>query len=216
MNFLVPINVYTYIQGFDGHLHLTMKRYLFNAPAVEYFGKEHIPFALLAITILLLLFAIPMVLLFVYPFQWFQHILNKMGCNSLILRTFTEVFQGPFKDGTNDTNDYRCFSGFFLLLPLVLNLFLKLCLCNGQHLCSYISLSSLSISTIQAQNSQLHNCWNDKCYIWGLLWLYHQCRHCIHEGKKYLQWILACIDYIDCSITVFTLSVSTVLSLCAS
>ena len=119
MNFLIPITVY---MRNNGHSQLTTKRYLMNAPTVEYLGKEHIPLAILAITLSLLLFAVPMVLLFVYPFQWFQRILNKMGCNSVILRTFIEVFQGPFKDGTNGTNDYRSFSGFLLLLPLVQNI----------------------------------------------------------------------------------------------
>ena len=57
-----------------------------------------------------------------YPFAWFQQILNKIGLNSLTLRTFVEVFQGPFKDGTNNTRDFRHFSGFLLLLPLLENL----------------------------------------------------------------------------------------------
>ena len=43
-------------------------------------------------------------------------------CISLILHTFMDVFQGPFKDGTNGTKDYRYFSGFLLLLSLVLSL----------------------------------------------------------------------------------------------
>ena len=57
-----------------------------------------------------------------YPFAWFQQILNKIGLNSLTLRTFVEVFQGHFKDGTNNTRDYRHFSGFLLLFPLLENL----------------------------------------------------------------------------------------------
>ena len=122
MNFLVPIKIYTYPQTFDKHFQPTMRWYLLNAPAVEYFGREHLPFALLAIILSFLLFLLPMILLFVYPFHCFQQILNKLRINSLILRTFMDVFQGPFKDGTNGTKDYRYFSGFFFLLGLVLNL----------------------------------------------------------------------------------------------
>ena len=66
-------------------------------------------------------FGLPMIL-FVYPYACFQQILNKIGLNSLTLRTFVEVFQGPFKDGTNNTRDYRYFSGCILLVPLILNL----------------------------------------------------------------------------------------------
>ena len=122
MNFLVPIKVYAYPQNSDVDTQPTIKHYLLNAPTVEYFGREHLPFAFLAITISILLFVLPMILLFVYPFRWFQRLLNKLGLNSLILRTFMEVFQGSFKDGTNGTKDYRYFSGFLLLLVLVLNL----------------------------------------------------------------------------------------------
>ena len=64
-------------------------------------------------------FFLPMILLFVYPFSWFQRILNNISLNSLTLRTFVEVFQGPFKDGTNNGRDCRCFSGLLLLSPLI-------------------------------------------------------------------------------------------------
>ena len=121
MNFLVPITVYTQHTG-EIHPKLTAKHYLFTAPSLEYFGKEHLPFVFLAMVVLFLLFIVPMVLLFVYPFRWFQHILNKIGINSLVLRTFMEVFQGSYKDGTNRTKDYRFFSGFLLFLPFALTL----------------------------------------------------------------------------------------------
>ena len=122
MNFLVPIKIHTYPQNSDKHIQLSMGWYLLNAPTVEYFGKQHLPFALLAVTLSFLLFILPMILLFVYPFRWFQHLLNKLRINSLILRTFMDVFQGPFKDGTNGTKDYRYFSGFLLLLKLVIDI----------------------------------------------------------------------------------------------
>ena len=120
--FVVPTTTYTYQQGPDGHMQLTTAYYLFNSPSVKYFGKNHLPFALIAMTLSFVFFILPMVLLFLYPFVWFQQILNKIRLNSLILRAFVEVFQGPFKDGTNNTRDYRYFSGCILLLPLILYL----------------------------------------------------------------------------------------------
>ena len=119
MNFLVPITIYSYMEETGG---LTTKHYLFNSPSAEYFSKGHLPFALMAITLSFVFFALPMVLLFVYPFAWFQKILNIIGLNSLTLRTFMEVYQGYFKDGTNNTRDFRFFAGFLFLVPLILNL----------------------------------------------------------------------------------------------
>ena len=119
MSFLVYGNSYTYQQGPDGHMKLTEVHHLFYAPPVEYFGKKHLPFALMGIIFSFIFFILPMVLLFIYPFVWFQRTLNKIGLNFLTLRTFVEVFQGPFKDGTNNTRDFRYFSGFLLLIPLM-------------------------------------------------------------------------------------------------
>ena len=73
-------------------------------------------------TVVFMLFILPMLLLFVYPFPLFQRILNKVGINSVVLRTFVEVFQGYYKDGTNGTRDYRSFSGLLLFLPFAMML----------------------------------------------------------------------------------------------
>ena len=69
INFLVPITTYTYHQGPDGHMKLSEAYYLFNSPSVEYFGKSHLPFALMAISLSYIFFILPMILLFVYPFS---------------------------------------------------------------------------------------------------------------------------------------------------
>ena len=126
LNLLVPNTVYTYQHTAGLHPMLTRKYYPLTAPSVDYFGIHHLPFAFLAMTVLFSLFIVPMVLLFVYPFGWFQHILNKIGINSLVVYTFMEVFQGNYKDGTNDTKDYRVFSGFLLFLPFSITLTISL------------------------------------------------------------------------------------------
>ena len=41
---LVPMRTFTYLQGPDGEL--TTAYYLLNSPSMEYFGKNHLPFAL--------------------------------------------------------------------------------------------------------------------------------------------------------------------------
>ena len=111
-NVLVPTYVYFFHN--ETATHPTMKHYLLNAPTVEYFGSEHLPFALLALTVLVLLVVLPMLLLFLYPLRCFQRLLNRLHLNSHVLRTFMDVFQGIFKDGTNGTRDYRSFSGLLL------------------------------------------------------------------------------------------------------
>ena len=112
-NFLVPTYKYT-IQ--INTARLTSNKFVLNAPTVEYFGDEHLPFALLALLMVLLFVFLPILLLLIYPFHWFQSLLNKLNLNSHALRTFMDVFQGSFKDGTNGSRDCRFFSAFLLLI----------------------------------------------------------------------------------------------------
>ena len=64
----------TYVYSFHNETatHPIKKYYLLSAPTVKYFGWEHLPFALLALTLLLLLVVLPMLLLFLYPLRCFQ------------------------------------------------------------------------------------------------------------------------------------------------
>jgi hypothetical protein len=98
---------------------LTYTYNVLNAPAVAYFSWEYLPFAGTAVLVMVLLNLLPMVLLFVYPLRCFQRLLNQLKLNSNSLRTFIEVFQGSFKNGTNNTRDYRSFSGLLLLLEFI-------------------------------------------------------------------------------------------------
>ena len=88
--------------------------FLYYNPTVEYFGKEHLPYAILALCILLLVLIFPLVLLMLYPCQWFQRCLTHCHLHSHVLRTFMDAFQGSLKDGTNGTRDCRHFSAVYL------------------------------------------------------------------------------------------------------
>lgn len=119
-SFILLIPSYSYSLNSTTASHVDKTYYVFNAPNVVYFSWEHLPFAITAITLVILLNLLPMMLLFVYPLKSFQKLLNKLDLNSNSLRTFVDVFQGSFKDGTNGTRDYRFFSGFLLLVKFVL------------------------------------------------------------------------------------------------
>lgn len=57
----------------------------------------------------------PALLMFLYPCAFFQRLLNRLGMNSLALKTVMDAYQGVYKDGTNNTRDYHWFSGIFFL-----------------------------------------------------------------------------------------------------
>ena len=122
MYVLLPSITYSYHQTTSGEMVLIRKYRLMFSPSVEYFGTDHLPLALLAIVVSTAFFTIPVILLFIYPLLCCQRALNRFGWNSLTLRTFMDIFQGSYKDGTNGTKDYRFFSGFMLLVPMILYL----------------------------------------------------------------------------------------------
>ena len=92
---------------------------LYNASAL-YLGEEHKPYFILAIIVLLVFNIFPMVLLFLYPTKPFQKLSNcfpRMRWD--YLHIFMDFFQGCYKNGTNNTLDYRYFAGLYLLIRFI-------------------------------------------------------------------------------------------------
>ena len=94
---------------------------LYYDASIEYFSREHLPFALLAICVLLVFVVFPLLLLLLYPMRSFQRCLGY--CTRIrwqFLHTFADAFQGCYKNGTNGTWDYRYFAGLYLFFRIVL------------------------------------------------------------------------------------------------
>ena len=77
------------------------------------------PYALLAIAVLLVFIFCPILLLCLYPCRCFQRVLNKYHLSSQTLYTFMDAFQGSFKNGTRDC---RYFAAIYLMTRVVLYL----------------------------------------------------------------------------------------------
>ena len=94
---------------------------LYYNASIEYFSRQHLPFALPAISVLLVFVLFPLLLLLLYPMRSFQRCLGY--CTRIrwqFLHTFADAFQGCYKNGTNGTRDYRYFAGLYLLFRVVL------------------------------------------------------------------------------------------------
>ena len=91
---------------------------LFYNPSVIFFGKEHLPYAIIALLISFVFNVIPTLILIVYTFQCFQKCLSSFQLQLYFLHTFIDPFQGCFKDGTEAAGVYDCrwFSALRLLL----------------------------------------------------------------------------------------------------
>ena len=84
---------------------------------MKYLSRDHLPFFILAVGVLLFLIAAPLLLVLLYPLQKCQHCLNLLSYRwQIILRSFVDTFQGCYKNGTEcGTWDWR----WFAVLPHV-------------------------------------------------------------------------------------------------
>ena len=112
---LQPVHIYSP----DGSL--TTKVY--TDPSFAYFGLDHLPYALTALLLMIVLIFVPLLFLFLYPLKSFQKFLNRRQWQCSTLHIFADTFQGCYKDGTNGTRDFRWFAGLHLLLRFILVLF---------------------------------------------------------------------------------------------
>ena len=110
-DFLVPVHLY------DVHGE-SMGQYLYFDGTVEYFGKQHLPYAILAITVLIIFNILPLLLLCFYPCRCFQKVLNYYGLRCQALHIFMDAFHSGYKNGTEGTRDCRYFSVAYLLMRI--------------------------------------------------------------------------------------------------
>ena len=110
VNFLIPVHLYK-VDGTPVN-----QSYLFFDATVKYFGKRHLPYAILAIAILSVFNIAPILMLCIYPRSWFQKFLNRCKFSCLSLHIFLDAFQGCYKNGTNGTSDARWFSAVYFMV----------------------------------------------------------------------------------------------------
>ena len=94
---------------------------LYYAADIEYFGSEHLPYAILALVVLTLFIVIPVIIFTLYPFLFFQKFLNLLPVRWYVLHTFMDSFLGSYKDGMEPgTRDCQWFFSLFFWCRLAL------------------------------------------------------------------------------------------------
>ena len=97
----------------------TVEQYLFYDATVKYFGREHLPYALIALALLLIFILFPLLFLIIYPMKCFQRCLGSSR-KLHSLHTFADAFQGCYIDGTSGTRDFRYFAASYLIVRIIL------------------------------------------------------------------------------------------------
>ena len=88
--------------------------------SVRLYDKQHLLY-LVVIAFMFLLFNIfPILILCCYPTRLGRTVMNRCGTSGGTLQTFSDIFQGYYKDGTEGTRDLRFFPAVYLLTRIVL------------------------------------------------------------------------------------------------
>ena len=132
---------------------------LYYDGSVEYFGRDHLPYAVLAITVLLVFTVLPILLLCLYPCHWFQRFLNSCHLRNQALHTFMDTFQGCYKDGTNGTRDCRYFAAVYLITRVVVYLSIGLTLVslNISVLTIIFTILALLVASFHPYKQKVYN-----------------------------------------------------------
>ena len=91
-----------------------------------FFSSIHKPYAILAISVLLLFIILPIALLVGYQFSCCQACLTKTRIKGRVLEEFMHSFNKYYKDGSGGTRDCRWFAAFYIAMRLCIYLLLFL------------------------------------------------------------------------------------------
>ena len=113
----------------DSSGNLTSTYRLFLDGDMTYFGRRHLPYGILATSILIVFHLMPTLGLILYPFGCIQSCLTALPQRTRIfIKTFMDPFQGSLTDGTErGTINCRWFLGVLFAMKFILLLVYAIC-----------------------------------------------------------------------------------------
>lgn len=109
--FLLP----TVLHTADGKVE---KVHWYTDSSVKFFGSSHLPFGLLALTILFLFIVLPVCLLVFYHSLCCQRCLTVTKLKCRVLDEFIQTLSQYYKDGSDGSMDCRWFAAYYLIARL--------------------------------------------------------------------------------------------------
>uniref|UniRef100_A0A1X7SGQ3 TRP C-terminal domain-containing protein n=1 Tax=Amphimedon queenslandica TaxID=400682 RepID=A0A1X7SGQ3_AMPQE len=102
-----------------------------------YFYGVHGLAGFFATSVLLIMIVLPTLYILLYPLKWFQKVLDCLHLRKQLVISLGDVFTGPYKNGTENTYDYRFMAGLYLLARIII---------LSQFVYGYYSIFSIPIS----------------------------------------------------------------------
>ena len=135
----------------DTGLPASSKNLFYTDPNVPYNSTKHIVLMVFSVAVAIFGFLPPLLILLVYPTKLYRQISSHISPKWRIrIKTYSELFHGSFKDGTNGTRDYRFLSVWVLLffgfVPQLLPLLITVVLQDKYDASLYIT--AITFSTV--------------------------------------------------------------------
>ena len=210
---LVPTHVYN-VKGSPLGL------YLYYDATLEYFGEEHLPYAVLAVFVSLVFILFPLLLLLLYPMWCFHQCLSCCGVRWHALPIFIDAFQGCYNNGTNGSRDHRRFAAAFLLVRILLFILFALsqtALFYGAALFVFIPLA-MAIVIVQPYKPRFSTYNSLDSVLPLLLALWCATFVCINiadlKAQKWSKFFVL-LSYIVAVLPLFNISFVTLLWMCS-
>ena len=108
---------------YDAEGNRLQTQFLYYDGTYKYFGKEHLPYAFLALFMFVVFNLIPLLLLCLYPCRCFHRCLNFCRVRSPALHIFMDTFHGCYN---LEPRDCRWFAAFYLMLRLLNQIFVSI------------------------------------------------------------------------------------------
>ena len=160
LNTSIQLLLYTPLVNLKGEV---VSYVVFYNGSMTYFGRDHVPFAVLSISMTVLFNILPAVIITLYPLHCFQNLLNRRmprKINTHTLHIVMDVFYRSYKIKT------RAFAPFYLYIR-ILSSALLLDKLGPEYLAIVSSLyycSAVAIGLVQPQERTLHNALNSLCF----------------------------------------------------
>ena len=104
-----------------------LKSVLFVYPNIEIFSHQHLPYVFASLTFVFILVVCPCLLVLIYPTRLYGRLSRHLSPRKqLAIKIYAETVHSGFKDGLNNTRDYRMLPPIFILLALVFSLLMSL------------------------------------------------------------------------------------------
>ena len=140
--------VYAFQTAYTMDTTISSRKVLLYDPEVDYFDRNHLPFVVVNLAMLLVFVLIPATILALYQFWFFQKCMHLLKCRCVSLRVFVDLFQGCYKDGTGGTKDLRFTASLYLYLRLGLLFTYVMCGFSDFVNCGTVTFLSVIIAAL--------------------------------------------------------------------